>query len=260
MKKQTFFCVVLFLLIFVVVDSVAEDIHWSYDHQAEWGGIEHPTEIKIPERHPFATCDIGRHQSPVDLSVMSSQHKVNTFRVQYSPDYPVFFNSGHGVQVNMSEDYSGKLVIGSEDYPLIQFHFHEPSEHTIGDRGFSAELHFVHVRNDGKIAVLGVLIDVGEENQLFQHVLDNTPLKEKESKSDMSIRIHPKSLLPRNKRAFYSLAGSLTTPPCSEGVDWYILAEPITISEAQLIQLKDLYAENARLPQNLNGRVNTRHP
>lgn len=260
MKKEIFLSGSLLILIFFAMKGFAEEIHWAHDHQAEWGSIQHLTETRIPEMYPFATCSIGQRQSPVDLSIMSNQHKTNRLRIHYLPDHPVFFNSGHGVQVNTSENYAGKLVVGHEDYSLIQFHFHEPSEHVIGDQSFPAELHFVHVRDDGKIAVLGVLIGLGKENSTLQSILDNIPSEAGESRNDESINIHPEKLLPRNKRRVFSLAGSLTTPPCSEGVDWYILMESITISEAQLLQLKALYSENARLPQNLNGRVVTHQP
>lgn len=168
----------------------------------------------------------------------------------------VFFNTGHAIQVNTSLKYTGALKIGEEFFPLIQFHFHEPSEHVLGDTRLPAELHYVHVRDDGKLAVLAVAITVGDENSAFQTILDNTPHIAGEKNQNSGLQINPAALLPPldNPIKYYTLAGSLTTPPCSEGVQWYILPTAITISEAQLDQLKNFYTNNVRLHQNLNQR------
>ena len=228
--------------------------HWSHDEQAEWGAIRDDSQTVVPLIFPYATCSIGKHQSPVNLSIQSHKDQLDKLRFKYPADKPVFYNSGHGIQVNTSDNYQGHLKIGDEIYPLIQFHFHEPSEHVIGEKQFPAELHFVHVREDGKIAVVGVLIEEGEDNPTFQTILDNVPLAEGAQNDQSSIQLNPESLLPHTKWTHYSLAGSLTTPPCSEGVNWLVLSEPITISQAQLAQLKSLYTENARHIQDLNGR------
>jgi len=229
--------------------------HWTHEEQAEWGAIEDPEELTVPHMFPFATCGVGKHQSPVDLAAQTQKQKLNKLKIKYDDDFPVFYNSGHGIQVNTSLEYEGKIKIGKESYPLIQFHFHEPSEHVINGETFPAELHFVHVRDDGKLAVLGVLIEVGEENETFQTVLDNMPHEESERNEGTGIQINPSSLLPRNRKDKYALAGSLTTPPCSEGVEWFVLAEPVSISNGQLEQLVSFYSDNARHPQELNGRI-----
>lgn len=228
--------------------------HWSHDEQAEWGAIRDDSQSKVPLMYPYATCSIGKHQSPVDLAKQSHHDQLDKLKFNYYPDRPVFFNSGHGVQVNTSDSYQGSLVIGEEVYPLIQFHFHEPSEHVMGDKQFSAELHYVHIRSDGKIAVLGVLLEEGESNPNFQTILDNVPADAGAQNAHSGIRFNPDSLLPHNKKDHFSLAGSLTTPPCSEGVNWLVLSESVTISPEQLVQLKNLYTDNARHIQDLNGR------
>lgn len=233
----------------------ADELEWTHHDQEKWGATHDSSQTTPPLMYPFAVCSIGQHQSPVDLASASVSNKLNKLRIHYPPDVPAFYNSGHGVQVNFSEHYDGRLSVGHEAYPLIQLHFHEPSEHVIGSRKFPAELHFVHVREDGKIAVLGVLIEIGEENPVFQSILENIPYTGGESNQTANLRIHPEKLLPRNTRHFYTVAGSLTTPPCSEGVDWYILSNIITVSESQLVQLKSFYADNARQPQALNDRV-----
>jgi len=145
--------------------------------------------------------------------------------------------------------------------PLTQFHFHTPSEHVIGERAFPAELHFVHIRPDGRIAVLGVLLKEGAENPAIQAILDNMPATtnppEPVHNADSGVAIDPKRLLPKHKSHFYTYAGSLTTPPCSEGVSWYVLAEPVEISAEQIAHLESFYNDNNRSPQNLNGRTVT---
>lgn len=232
--------------------------HWHHDEQPTWWAVE-DTSQDVPLKYPYAECGVGKHQSPVDLAAASINNAKTLNRLQalYDTDTPTFFNSGHGVQVNTSLEYTGVLKIGEESYPLIQFHFHEPSEHVVGDKKFSAELHFVHINDDGRIIVLATAIDIGDENAIFQTILDNTPHQEGEKNSNSGIQINPASLLPaldHKNLDFYTLAGSLTTPPCSEGVQWYLLPKIITISAAQLEQLKGFYTDNARSPQDLNGR------
>jgi carbonic anhydrase len=176
----------------------------------------------------------------------------------YDTDTPIFYNNGHTIQVNTSLDYSGGLKIGEESIPLIQLHFHEPSEHVINGHHFPAELHFVHINEDGRIAVLAVAIETGTENPAFQTILDNTSVQGGEQNADSGVQFNPAALLPQQDHdnlEYFTLAGSLTTPPCSEGVQWYLLTDPITISEVQLEQFKSFYTNNARLAQDLNGRA-----
>lgn len=233
--------------------------HWTHEEQSTWGAIQDSTQTVVPLNYPYAECSIGTHQSPIDLAAAKIDNTkiLNGLEVWYDVDNaPVFNNTGHAVQVNTSSGYTGELKIGEESYPLIQLHFHEPSEHVIGTTKFPAELHYVHIGADGRIIVLAVAINVGEENTTFQTILDNTPHQEGQNPGT-GIQINPAALLPplrHNRPDFYTLAGSLTTPPCSEGVQWYLMSEAITISSAQLEQLKGFYTNNARSAQGLNGR------
>ena len=242
--------------IFTCYASIALSAPWSHENQEEWGTIRDDSHTEVPKMYPYATCSIGTRQSPVNLGIDNHKDHLYKLHYKYSPDKPVFFNTGDGIQVNTSDDYQGQLMIGELAYPLIQFHFHEPSEHVLGEKQFPAELHFVHIRADGRIAVLGVLIEEGEGNPTFQTILDNMPTTGGGQNDHSGIQVNPASLLPEvGKRwNYYTLAGSLTTPPCSEGVHWFVLSEPITISQAQLAQLKSFYTGNARHTQDLNGR------
>ncbi len=230
--------------------------HWDHGEQATWWSLQDTSQTP-PLSFPFAECGVGQHQSPVDLaSAKIEQTQVNPMEILYTVDKPDFFNTGHAVQVNTSTNYTGKLKIGEESFPLTQFHFHEPSEHVLGATSFPAELHYVHVKSDGRLVVLAVAINVGDENATFQTILDNTPPDSGGKKQNSGLQIDPAALLPTLDQPiqYYTLAGSLTTPPCSEGVQWYILSKVITISDTQLNQLKSFYANNNRLPQNINGR------
>ena len=170
-----------------------------------------------------------------------------------------FFNSGHAVQVQPLDPktYPGTLSIGRDVYPLVQFHFHSPSEHVVGTKHFAAELHYVHIRSDGRMAVIGVLIEEGTKpNPYLQTILDNTPHEPNAHNTTSGLWIDPLRLLPSPQRGvFYTYAGSLTTPPCSEGVAWYVLNKPITATAEQIQQLQPFEPElNNREPQLLRGR------
>lgn len=254
MINQIFKVIFLAFCIGYAASLFSSSTHWSHDEQKHWGAIRDNTQTEDPLMFPYAVCSIGKHQSPVNLSEENHREILNKLVFNYPVDEPTYFNSGHGIQVNFSDDYKGHLKIGNEVYPLIQFHFHEPSEHVIGEKQYPAELHFVHIRDDGKIAVVGVLLDEGEENASFQKVLDNTPREEGGQNDQSSAVINPRLLMPKTNWKHYTLAGSLTTPPCSEGVEWLVLSEPITISREQLTQLRNFYVGNARHVQALNGR------
>jgi carbonic anhydrase len=256
MKVKAVFAVTAVSLSLISNVVFAVGPHWTHEEQAVWGAIKDTRQSTAPLMYPYAECSIGQHQSPVDLAVESNAVQLNTLAMQYVKDKPDFFNSGHAIQVNTSTNYKGQLKIGNDLYPLIQYHFHAPSEHIVNKKVYPAELHFVHIREDGRIAVLGVLFKLGAANKTLQTILNNMPLNAA-THHKSAVEIEPKSLLPGNVSRFYTYAGSLTTPPCSEGVSWYILSTPITLSTAQLGQLETLYSGNARLAQALNGRIVT---
>lgn len=234
---------------------------WTHQEQATWGAIQDPSQTVVPLNYPYAECSIGGHQSPIDFAdaTINTTRNLNHLEIWYDVDQPVFFNSGHAIQANTSSSYKGELKIGEESFPLIQFHFHSPSEHAVAGNKFPAEAHFVHVAEDGRLVVLGIVVMIGVENATFQTMLDNMPTTSGDKNLNTGgIQINPAELLPAiNHQSFdyFSLAGSLTTPPCSEGVQWYLMLNPITISQAQLDKLQTFYNNNNREPQPLNGRV-----
>ena len=259
MNRKKLNSLIAAVIVFFATSAFSESPHWDHAEQSTWWAIEDTTQTYPPKRFPFAVCGVGQHQSPIDLAAaeVNDTIQINPLEILYDVDHePVFFNSGHGIQVNTSIEYSGKLKVGEELFPLIQFHFHSPGEHVIGNTTFPAELHYVHIQADGKIAVLAVAINIGNENSAFQTVLDNVPSVSGGKNDNSGLQFDPAALLPPldHPIKYYTVAGSLTTPPCSEGVQWYFLPTAITISEAQLNQLRGLYVDNYRLPQDVNGR------
>ena len=257
---------ILSMVVLLVCPSlVTAAPEWTHQEQSTWGALEDSTQTVTPLMYPYAECNIGSHQSPVDLASIALNRQSDSLRIGYDKDVsPDFFNSGHAAQVNLPENYPGKFFVNRDAFPLIQFHFHVPAEHVIGTQTFPAELHFVHIRPDGKMAVLAVLIEVKGDlvNPEVQKIIDNMPHTIATHNTSTNVQLRLRELLPTNKARFFSYAGSLSTPPCSEGVNWYVLSDPLTISANQLAELMDFsqYLEgiglpNNRMPQNLNGRL-----
>lgn len=226
---------------------------WSYTEQDSWGEItDDGVTVKPP--YPYAVCGVGRAQSPVNLADAAQVKLVNGLTILYRWAPLVVENNGHTIQVDSP---SGKLFIGNDEYKLLQYHFHAPSEHVIGQTKFPMEIHFVHGAANGKAAVVGVLLKEGRDNPAFQSILDNAP-ETKYTTNTTGVSVNPRWLLPLRLNRFYTYAGSLTTPPCSEGINWYVLSDPVEASAAQIQQFQQLYSDNARHLQPLNERTVSR--
>jgi carbonic anhydrase len=160
-------------------------------------------------------------------------------------------DNGHTVQVNYAPGSS--ITVDGARYELVQFHFHKPSEEKIDGKAFDMVAHLVHKDAQGHLAVVAVPLAKGSENQLIATLWKNLPHeKEHEAKLD-SVSINVADLLP-SKRGYFTFEGSLTTPPCSEGVRWFVLKQPTSISAAEIAAFGKLYPMNARPVQSLNGR------
>jgi carbonic anhydrase len=217
--------------------------HWSY------GGAANPTQWgKLS--NDFTMCELGKDQSPINIknAIEDSPAKIS---FDYQPSPLSVVNNGHTIQVNYAQ--GSTVSINGEKYLLLQFHFHTPSEHEINDRASAMELHLVHRNEAGKLAVVGVMLNEGKSNPLIAEIWKQIPdVGETKTVSDRLINVA--NLLPSNK-AYYSYAGSLTTPPCSEGVSWNIFVEPITVSEEQIETFAKIYQVDARPLQPINNRV-----
>lgn len=230
---------------------------WNYSNQ-DWGAVT-GTATPPPLNYPYAECAIGAIQAPVDIGTTKTERILNGLSVNWQSFPADFFNTGHAIQVqpNPGAPNAGTLKIGQDVYPLIQMHIHAPGEHSVNGSLYSAEIHFVHVRDDGRVAVLAVFVTTANiSNAEFQKVLDNmpnTPFIETHNRT--SVIFNPKKLLPTGDGRFFTYSGSLTTPPCSEGVNWYLYQTPLAISPGQLNQLVQFYNGNNRKIQPLNGRT-----
>jgi len=165
-------------------------------------------------------------------------------------------NNGHTLEVEYEDGSS--IDIGGNNYRLLQFHLHTPSEHNKESSAYPMEAHFVHVSTSGELAVVGVFIKEGSYNKELASILDNAPA----SKGTVAVHgeeINAVDLLPEETDEYYHYSGSLTTPPCSEGVKWYVMDEKIEASSEQIARFQGFFNINARPIQPTNGRVITEH-
>jgi carbonic anhydrase len=217
-------------------------IHWTYEGEegpGHWGDLS-------PE---YAACSTGKSQSPIDISNPAPQDVANLV-FHYQPSKVNILNNGHTIQVNY--DAGSYLELDGVRYDLLQFHFHAPSEHSINGKLAEAELHLVHQSADGTLAVVGILIDSGAYNPAFQTTFDNLPTTAGPLQQ-LSAEVDAAAMLPAVQKT-YRYDGSLTTPPCSEGVKWNVMVEPIEMSEAQLAAFTHIFEGNNRPLQALEGR------
>lgn len=216
--------------------------HWSYsgEHGAkQWGDME----------PGFAECKLGKQQSPIDIRGAAKAVLPN-IGFDYKPGAAEVVNNGHTIQVNLAA--GGAVMLDSGEYKLLQFHFHTPSEERIKGKAYPMVAHLVHKNAEGMLAVVAVLLKEGKENAALKTLFAALPAKEGASIS-LEGGINPADILPA-KRNYYKFVGSLTTPPCSEGVRWQVLKQPVELSKAQIAAFQKLYKMNARPVQPLNGR------
>jgi carbonic anhydrase len=217
--------------------------HWSYSGDtgpAEWGALN-------PE---YAACATGTAQSPIDVDTVKEENLVN-LAFNYNPSNVTIVNNGHTVEVVY--DPGSFFTLDGEQYDLKQFHFHAPSEHTVDGQPAAIELHLVHQAAAGKKAVVAVLINEGAANPAFQPVWDHLPAAEG-PEQEYDVKVNAADLLPADQTTF-RYAGSLTTPPCSEGVSWFLMIRPIEMSAEQIAAFTAIYDGNNRPVQPLNGRT-----
>ena len=217
--------------------------HWDYAGGAgpeAWGRMK-------PE---FSKCSSGTRQSPIDIR---DGIKVNLDPVQfdYKPSAFRVLDNGHTVQVNVGPGNS--IDVAGRRFDLVQFHFHRPSEERIDGKQFDMVAHLVHKDIDGRLAVVAVLLDRGSAHPLVQSVWNNLPLEKGDEVAARST-LDMNALLP-TERSYFTYMGSLTTPPCSEGVLWMVMKTPMPISNDQIGIFARLYPMNARPIQSVSGRL-----
>ncbi len=218
--------------------------HWSYEGDT---GPEHWAELN-PE---WAIAAKGRRQSPIELGV-AKPGKAGDLQFHYGKSRLRIVNDGHTIRVNVEKGHW--FSVGGKRYDLVQFHFHSPSEHTVNGKYFAMEAHCVHRSADGEFAVVGFLIEEGGESPNFNLFFENVP-PAGETREIPDFVADLSRVLPEDLEHNYHYSGSLTTPPCTEGVEWYILKTHKTLSKEQVAKYRKYYAGNNRPLQPLHGRV-----
>jgi len=219
-------------------------------HRSEWSykgdtGPEHWGELDPAYR----LCRDGKAQSPIDLKWSQPRASLLNFHYLASPLRVV--DTGHTVQVNFKP--GSTVLIRGKRYNLLQVHFHSTSEHTISSRSYPVEAHFVHERGVGERAVVAVMFKEGGKNEAIERIWSRIPKEKYKEAVYEGETINPMELIPRVQTRYYYI-GSMTTPPCTEGVTWNILNTPLEMSSDQIEAFRSLYAGNNRPLQPLNGR------
>ncbi len=220
--------------------------HWGYTghgNPAEWGELS----------EKYFMCKEGKNQSPINIVVSDLKHtNLEDIAFSYTSKSNSLINNGHTVQVNI--DPASAIMIDGKSFELKQFHFHTPSENEIDGKHFPLEAHFVHLDKEGNIAVVALMFQEGAKNEALEKIWSKLPLKADE-KIALTLDANAINALLPQQKAYYRFDGSLTTPPCSEGVRWFVLKQPVTVSKEQVETfLHTLHHPNNRPVQPINAR------
>lgn len=219
------------------------DVHWHYGGATgpdNWGTLK-------PE---FRQCMLGKRQSPIDIRD-GIRVQLEPIQFDYRPTPFTVVDNGHTVQVNVQPGNS--ITVSGRRYELLQFHFHRPSEERINGRQYEMVAHLVHKDPEGRLAVIAVLMDQGKAHPMVQLVWNSLPL-ERNTDQASPVQMDLNQMLPE-QRQYYTYMGSLTTPPCSEGVLWMVMKQPATMTREQIDIFARLYPMNARPIQSASGRL-----
>jgi carbonic anhydrase len=233
-----------FLLVPTLV--VAQDSKppaWTYkgpEDPSHWGKLD----------PAYAVCSTGHTESPIDIKG-AKKADLPALKFDYNPVPLNIIDNTHTIQINYAP--GSTVTIGDKTYTLKQFHFHHPSEEHVNGKKYDLVAHLVHADADGHLAVVAVLFKEGAANPFIETLWKNIPAEKEKAMDVASVSVNVKDLLPA-EQGYYSYSGSLTTPPCSEGVAWYVLQTPVTISKAQVAAFAKIYPHNARPIQPTNGR------
>lgn len=223
---------------------VQPEVEWTYEGKtgtAQWAKLS----------ADYAKCGNGERQSPIDIRDTISAD-LPPIRFAYKPVPLSIVDDGHTIRVNTPD--AGQITLDGEEYDLLQFHFHKPSEEKINGKSYDMVAHLVHKSKTSKLAVVAVLLQAGAENKLIRTLWNNLPLDQDVPINKDEVNIDPTLLLP-SSRSYFTYSGSLTTPPCSEGVLWLVLKTPAAISSEQIASFGKIYKNNARPTQPSHGRI-----
>ena len=249
MRNNHLAAVICAVLVLVAADKMFAQEHppehvWDY---GEAHGPSHWGELK-PE---FSACANGHQQSPIDIRT-TQKADLPPIQFDYKPSSLDIIDNGHTIMITYAPGSS--ISIGGKLYALKQFHFHRPSEEKINGKGFEMVAHLVHASSEGDLAVVAVLLERGNDNPLVHEIWADFPKeKEKEERLD-NVKINAAELLP-DAHGYYRFPGSLTTPPCTENVTWFVLKNPVTVTDAEIDKFSQLYRNDARPTQPIYDRV-----
>jgi carbonic anhydrase len=245
-----FVLLVVVALVLVPTGSRAQwKTHWTYEGPT---GAEHWGDLD-PE---YAACKAGKEQSPIDIR-NAEKVELPAIRFEYkSGPLKYLINNGYTIRVNYYDaPGSGNvLIVGDKRFQLTQFHFHRPSEEYIDGKPYDMVVHLMHQDSDGKVAGVAVLLKAGSANATIQHLWEHMPKTEGKEEEVAGVEVNPAGLLPHDT-AYYMYMGSLTAPPCTESVTWFVLKAPVEISAEEIEAFAKLYPHDVRPLQPLNGRV-----
>lgn len=237
----------LFGLVFILAVSItgvalAEEAEWGYEGEigpAHWGELS-------PD---YEACATGTQQSPINIP-SSAPANPDDLQFDYQLSAVKVINTGHSLQTDY--DPGSFLRVDGQSYELLQFHFHNPSEHTVEGNAAPLSLHLVHKDSQGGLAVVNVFLVEGEKNEALAPFFENLPATEGET-TVPGATVNAAEILP-DDQSYWRYNGSLTTPPCTEGVKWFILTEPVEVSAEQIAAHNAIYSDNARPTQPMNDR------
>jgi carbonic anhydrase len=230
----------------------ARPVHWSYTEEggpAGWAGL---TPV-------YAACGSGKSQSPINILANTGkgspawtlEYKTTKLQIAHHEQVDELINNGHTIQV--TPEPGSALNYGGKIYQLKQFHFHTPSEHTIDGKHAPMEVHFVHQADDQGLAVVGVLVKEGRHNANADQLIKYLPNAVGEKKTHDSVQIDISLQVPKDVWAYHYI-GSLTTPPCTENVQWLVLRKQVEMDKAQIEAFSSRLRKNNRPTQPLNDR------
>jgi carbonic anhydrase len=221
-------------------------------HGAHWGysGAEGPEHWGELDPH-FSECKNGKNQTPIDLTQMVDQ-QLPPLDFHYRPGGDNEVNNGHTIQINYAAGSS--ITLDGNEYELKQYHFHTPSENHIGGTEFPMEAHLVHADQNGHLLVIAVMFQEGAENLALREPWAAMPAHSEET-AHLAMHASAAELLPQD-HDYYRFTGSLTTPPCTEGVIWVVMKQPVTASAGQIHKFAEVMGHpNNRPIQPLNARL-----
>jgi carbonic anhydrase len=217
--------------------------HWAYEGKegpADWGKLD----------RTYATCSLGHTQSPIDIQG-AKPADLPALKFDYKAVPLNIIDNGHTIQINYPA--GSTLLVGDKTYTLKQFHFHHPSEEHISGHGYAMSVHLVHADSEGHLAVVAVLFAKGPENPMLATLWKNIPAEKNKAVDLPGVAFDVTNLLPAD-HGYYTFTGSLTTPPCSENVTWYVLKHQSPISADEIAAFAKIYRKDARPIQPLNDR------